>query len=68
MKTIRQIFKWYVIGLAIAISITLLLFINEYYFGNFTICAKTSDIIVVCFKSAFFFGFSAFSLSQALKD
>jgi hypothetical protein len=68
MKTFRQIIKWYAIGMAIALLIALLLFINEYYFGNFTICAKTSDIIVICFKSALFFGFSAFSLSQALKD
>jgi hypothetical protein len=68
MRTIKQIFKWYVIGLAIAVSITLLLFFIDYFFGNIRIYAETQLIISLCFKSAFFFGFSALSLSEAFKD
>ncbi len=68
MKTIRQIFKWYVIGLAIAVSITLLLFLINYFFSDVIIYAETKLVIAFCFKSAFFFAFSAICLSEAFKD
>jgi len=68
MKTIRQIFKWYVIGLAIAVSITLILFLINYFFSNVRIYAGTQLVIAFCFKSAFFFAFSAICLSEAFKD